>query len=381
MILASACTAQDSQPTIEIDKLDTGNFATSPLDVESLRTPLSGIVREAIRIGTATPLAMEYDERFGFAPSHPARSNRVTSEEPPYFNGTRIESKQFATEVPGLIAGWRMSANRRDELGKGRSIETFTLRFKDSSHARNAADILMERSEGESYDGFADHPGVQSKITQTDSLGVTTLRAYHAVGEMLISIQIYDPVSRPFDQVDNTNIVRKYLDQQIALLKQYTATPIADLDKLPLDTEGLLSKTLPRDKPHSGAAVYPAHVALALTERPAALSSAFADTGVDYVAINGATVYRARDDAAATRLVAALRNGAFDSVGLVDAEAPAHLPVAHCYDLDPNLTMTGVNNPRCIAPVGRYVISVAGTNLQEVRQRAAAQYKLLATTG
>lgn len=324
---------------------------------------------------------MEFDERFSFAPIHPARSNRVTAEEPPYFYGTKIEAKQFTTEVPGLVAGWRMSANRRDEIGKGRSIETLTLRFEDSIHASDAARILMDRSEGDAYDGFSDYPGVQSKMTQTDSLGVTTLRAYHTVGDMLISIHIYDPVSRPFDVIDNTKIVKKYLDQQLASLKKYEATPIADLSNLPLDVEGLLSKTLPRDKPHSGAAVYPAHAALALTERPAALSAAFADAGVDYVAINGASVFRARDEAAAKRLVAALENGALNTVGLVDGEAPAHLPVAHCYELDPNLKMTGVNNPRCIAPIGRYVISVSGTNPQEVRQRAAAQYKLLATAG
>ncbi|MFI8976120.1 hypothetical protein ACIGO9_24750 [Nocardia asteroides] len=381
VLFASACSSHDSRPSIDIDKLDTGNFTTTPVDIETLRTPMSGIVREAIRIGSATPLAMEYDARFGFAPIQPARSNRVTPEEPPYFSGTGIESKQFATEVPGLVAGWRMSANRRDELGQGRSIETFTLRFNDSDHAHQAAEILMMRSEGDVFDGFRDYHGVHARVTQTDSSGVTTLRAFHAANDMLIAIQISDPVSRPFDPIDNTRIAKKYIDQQLALLKGFVATPIAALDRLPIDTENLLSRTLGRDQPHSGAAVYPAHTALGLSERPAALSSAFADAGVDYVAINGATVYRARDEAAAARLIVALRNGAFNAQGLVDADAPENLSVAHCYDLDPNLKMTGVNNPRCIAPIGRFAISVTGSNLQEVRQRIAAQYKLLATSG
>ncbi|TLF65530.1 hypothetical protein FEK33_19690 [Nocardia asteroides NBRC 15531] len=381
VLLASACGSQGTQSSIDIDRLDTGNFATSPIDIETLRTPTSGVVREAIRIGEATPLAMEYDARFGYAPIQPARSNRVTLEEPPYFNGTGIESKQFAVEVPGLVAGWRMYANRRDELGQGRSIETFTLRFKDSHLAKNAAEKLMLRSEGEVFDGFEDHPGVLAKITQTDSLGVTTLRAFHAVNDMLVAILISDPVSRPFDPIENTQIVQRYLDRQLALLKEFTATPIADLDKLPLDTEGLLAKTLRRDPPRPGAAVYPAHAALGLAERPAALSAAFADSGVDYVAISGATIYRARDEAAAARLIVALEKGAFNARGLVDAAGPENLPVAHCYELDPNLEMTGVNSPRCIAPVGRYAISVVGANLQEVRQRISAQYKLLAITG
>ncbi|MGS2808726.1 DUF7373 family lipoprotein [Nocardia sp. MW-W600-9] len=380
-LLASACGTSGSPQEIDIDKLDVGNYSTRPIDVESIRTPMSGAARESIRIGSLTPLPLDYDSRFGFAPLYPARVNRVTPEEPPYFNGARIESSQFADEMPGLVAGWRMSANRRNELGRGRTIETFTLRFGDPSQARAASNKLADRSPGDFHNGVSGFSDVTSKIAPTDITGVASIRTWLVQNDMLLYIQINDPVSRPFNPVDNIEITKRFLEKQLNMLRDYSPTPTSGLNQLPLDTDGLLSKTLPRDKPLSGGAVYPAHAALALSERPAALSAAFADTGVDYVAINGATVYRTRDEAAATRLIAALQNGAFNSTGLVDAEAPQNLPVAHCYALDPNLEATGVNTPRCLAPVGRYVISVPGTNLQDVRQRLAAQYKLLATAG
>ncbi|MFE6923335.1 hypothetical protein ACFVAV_20060 [Nocardia sp. NPDC057663] len=382
-ILAAACgdNAATDSATVDIDKLDAGNYPTTPIDIETTRTPMSAVARESIKIGKATPLPVDYDGRFRFAPLHPARVNRVTPEEPPYFEGTKIEKSQFAAEIPGLIAGWRASANRRDELGRGRSIETFTLRFGDSNLARNAATKLLERTPGDPFEGVSGRPDAQSKITQTDALGVTALRTFLVQNDMLLYIQIYDPLSRPFDPVDNAGITKSYLDKQLIMLREYSPTPTAELERLPLDNEGLLSKTLPRDKPLSGAAVYPAHAALFLSERPAALSAAFADANVDYVAVNGATVYRAADEAAAKRLMAAMENGAFNQTGLVDVEAPANLTVAHCYDLDPNLDVSGLNSTRCLVSVGRYVASVSGNNIQDVRQRIAAQYKLLATAG
>ena len=59
------------------------------------------------------------------------------------------------------------------------------------------------------------------------------------------------------------------------------------------------------------------------------------------------------------------------------AAAPAGLPDARC--IKPKETgSTSLNKPICWIAVGRYVGQVSGANEQDLHQRTAAQYKLLA---
>ncbi|MEV0333027.1 hypothetical protein [Nocardia sp. NPDC050717] len=381
-VLATACGGNDQEPSessVDLAALDVGSYPTVPIDVETVRTPASGAAREAIRIGSATPLPLEYDSRFTYFPQQ-VHGSRVTTAEPPYFRGTGIEAKAFTTEVPGLVAGWRMAATRRPLENAGRGVETFTLRFETADLAKRAAQTLMERAPGDIFP-LGDFPESYTKVTTPDTNG-GYLRTWMTQGDILLHIAIRDPVSRPYSPADDKEIAKRFLAKQLEKLRSYSPTPLGEIAQLPMDIDGLLSKTVPWTTPlGGGAAVYPVHVATSMMSPHDTMSAALVDAGVDYVALNAAIVARSRDDASAARLFAAYQREIDERPGRVAVEPPPHLPGARCYSPDADPDNQTSSQSVCRVQVGRYVASVTGLEVRDLRQRISAQYKLLATAG
>ncbi|WP_218717714.1 hypothetical protein [Nocardia sp. MH4] len=378
LILLCSCGGTETSTADSVDpsKLDSGNYPTTPVDVETLRTPTSGELREALNIATNTPIPFEYDPRFGYG-SFDNRKQFVTSETPPEFSDSGIGSRQFTKEVPGLVAGWYVLGYRRALPDLGRGIETYTLRFETPELARLAAQKLTAGSPGIpiQIDG---HPDAISKTTPLEPFHTATVRAWLPHEDMLLYIQVADPVSRPFDPVDSAAIAKRFLDAQVDRLKSYKRTPLAEVRNLPLDIDGMLSRTLPDSEPNSRTAVYPIRAAISMAKEPFTYGPAYTDAGVDYiVSRGGAFVYRTRDEAAAARLSNAFDKKNKDDSGLLAADPPPNLPTAQCYAVDPNAKITKNTPPSCRIVVGRYVARIGGANLQDTYQRTAAQYKLL----
>ncbi|MEU3010713.1 DUF7373 family lipoprotein [Nocardia asteroides] len=376
VITLGACGSEEiAQPPIDIAKLDTGNYPTTPLNIESLRTPSSGYVRESMRIGNITPIPHEYDGRFIWGPDYP-RSQIITPQEPPYPDSFDIsmDRNSFTTEFPGLVAGWRTHAARRFELNMGRVIETFTMRFDTRINAQTAAKKMFELAPGAPY-SLADYPAANTKVISAAPYVTPKMLSWLVQDDFVIYARIIDPVSRPFRPDDNSEIVKKFYASQIARLKEFARTPLDKIEQLPLDEEGLLSRTLPADTPSSRATIYPAHVALSVSRTPVAAAAAYADAGVDLVVLTGAFVYRAKDAAAAERLSAAFGSEALSPGRATPmAEPPPNLPIATCNTGDAERSLP----PTCRFTVGRHLVRVAGPNLQDLYQRATAQYRLLA---
>ncbi|WP_449289756.1 DUF7373 family lipoprotein [Nocardia rhizosphaerae] len=377
MVTLVACSGghEPAVPTVDATKLDVGNYSTEPLDVESLRQPSSGAVREAIHIGNLTPIPFEYDSRFAFGLDYP-RSQIITPDEPPYPDefGIDLKRNQFTTEFPGLVAGWRTHATRRLNSGTGRNIDTYTARFDSPDNAQNAASKMWRLAPGDAHpiDGY---PQAAAKILPPESEGSAKIYAWLAHEDMLLIVHITDPVSRPIDMSDNTEIIRSFYGEQIRRLQTYSRTPLIEIAQLPLDIDGLLSRTFPAEKVTSRTAAYPAHVAVSQTQMPVPTKAAFTDAGVDVVVHGGAIVYRAKDAAAAERLSAAFANGVLSAEQPAEEAAPPpNLPTASCSPGDPDQSQF----PVCRFTVGRYLVRISGANLQDTYQRVGAQYRLLA---
>ncbi len=374
-VLGACSDGAPSVAPIDISKLDIGNYPTEPLDVETLRNPSSGFVREAIAIGNKTPVPFEYDSRFAHGPDYP-RNQIVTPDEPPYPEafGIKLPRKDFGTNFPGLVAGWHNYATRRFDSTMGRILDSHTMRFDSPESARNAADKMSELAPGVLYsvDGYST---AKTKVTPAEPSVSAKMRSWLVRDDMLLYLQIADSVSRPFNEVDNAGIVKRFFDNQIEQLKGYSRTPLDKIAQLPLDADNLLSRTLPADKTSSRATVYPAHAALSISHTPVATAAAYADAGVDLVVLAGAYVYRAKDAAAAERLSAAYGSDALSpGRSTKEVEPPPNLPTATCTAGDSELQLP----PSCRFTVGRYLVRVAGPNLQDTYQRAGAQYRLLA---
>ncbi|KAF0848334.1 DUF7373 family lipoprotein [Nocardia caishijiensis] len=385
-LLLSACggseAATPTAPEIDVAKLDSGNYPTTPVDLEPTRVATSGALREAIRIGAATPLPVQYDSRFVFAKGQ-SGGLHLTTIDAPYFSGTGLEGDAINATLPGIVAGWETSGDRRDQINAGRTVSTVTLRFETADQALHAATELSNRAPGSPYPipNYSDAPAkLEPKPVPLPS---QNLRAWLPRGDLLLYILVTDWLGLPYDPAADAVVAQKYFDKQIEMLRSYSPTPLSDIAKLPLDTEGLLSRTLPTEaakrpeRTTSSSAVYPAQAALHVESHPSAALAAYTDAGIDYVAFDAASVYRTRDTDAAARFHAWLDSEISDDEAFVEADAPPNMPTFTCFSVDPKATSSFMSKPTCQGTVGRYAIAVSASSMQDAHQRIAAQYKLL----
>ncbi len=385
LLATSACgsdsdTAGPNTPAIDISKLDTGNYPTTPADIEQTRNYEAAVLREAIRIGNAMPLVMDVDNRFIFEP-HQYFNRWFSSKFSPSFSGSGVNGEDFNSVAPGLVVGWYTYGQRREEFDIGRSVAIYTLRFSNADQAAAAARTLADRSVGEALQ-IPGYPAARTTYRAKTELGTPAMYTWLTKGDLVLHVRIDDPISTPFDPVPLADITRRAFDKQIEMLKNYAPTPADQIAALPLDVDGLLSRTLPLEKdnmPVDGSnpsAVYPKQAALHPENYPNLAKAAFDDAGVDYVAVGGAHIYRTRDAAGATRLLAAIETQVAAKYDKIDS--PPNLPTAHCFDTKAG-TASWSYPPMCLVPIDRYVAQIHGSNVQDMYQRAAAQYKLLSS--
>jgi hypothetical protein len=380
VLATSACgsnpkdSAMAGEISIDLAKLDSGSYPITPLDVEKTRAEDSGAWQEGIRIGNATPLAMDIDNRFIFE-SHN------------FYKRVIIPKKSSAVTIasaPGLIAGWYTHGQRRAEANFGRTMQIHTLRFSNADQASTAARLLSDENRGDSLQ-IPDHPTAHNKYATKVNSGAPWMSSWLVHGDMLLHVTILDPINIPVVPAQLAELTKRVFDKQIDMLKNYSPTPIDQIPSLPLDVDGILSRTLLLEKDRVVtsetylAAVYPKQAALHPELYPNLAKAAFDDAGVDYVAEAGARVYRTRDASSATRLIAAMHAQVAD--GYKKMEAPPNLPTAQCFDHD---TKADVSSSWryvavCWISVDRYVARVTGFGAQDVNQRTAAQYRLLAS--
>ncbi|MGW5450644.1 DUF7373 family lipoprotein [Nocardia sp. NPDC003979] len=364
-------------PEVDIGKLDSGNYPTRPVDIEATRQPLSGAIREAVMLGVASPSPHDYDHRFVY---HNLRVSRaLTAGHPPWYSGADFENREEAlAAIPGVVAGWQTAGARRDSSDTGRRIDTMVVRYTTENQARFAYEELARRTEGVPGEvpGYAE-AHVRVAIIKDIYYTSQKMYAWMVRGDLLVHAALSDPVSVPFDAAANADIIKRFFDKQLAMLANYSPTPVAEIDRRPFDVDGLLSRTLPADERRSGA-VYPRQALLHMANRPDQMGPAMADAGVDFAAFAGASVYRTRDAAAATRYLAAESADTASDSRYTPMDGPAAMPGTRCYNSKPGEWATASTPPLCMTTVGRYVIAAVGANPQETYQRLAAQYKLLA---
>ncbi|MGY4102219.1 DUF7373 family lipoprotein [Nocardia sp. R16R-3T] len=377
---AAACgdTKDTTTPVIDVAELDSGNYPTTPRDMESTRTADSGANLESVRIGNSIPLPFEIDGKFTFQ-RLASVDGRTTLKSPATM--ASITDNEFPDLAQGLVAGWESSGERRKNPWVGGSVIIDTLRFSDAAKAETAARRLADRQAevvpGDSVT-IPGHPTARAKWSPSKR----TLDSFLAHDTMLLYVYITDPVSEPVDTAPLIAFTQAAFTKSIEALKNYSPTPIDQLGSLPLDVDGLLSRTLPledRQMSISGidrTRLMTARSALPAENFPVLTKAAFDDAGVDLVAYSGEKVFRTRDVDSTVRLIAALIDQKSDGYRSIDA--PPNMPGVKCFDTKDKKTSTLRYPPVCYLAYDRFVAKVEGTNVQEAYQKAAAQYKLLA---
>ncbi|WP_280266818.1 DUF7373 family lipoprotein [Nocardia wallacei] len=371
VILAGALgcgeTASES-PTIDVAKLDSGNYPTTPRDMNSIKDGISGAVQESIRMAEFVPLMLDIDSRLIYGRSAITRAH--TAKFSPTLSSKEIK---FADAAPGLVSGWSTYGNRRPGQQPGLRIELTLLRFDSAEHAANAARVMSE-DDNKQYAPkgpltIGGYPASSAFLTKYDSVSSFTPQDNY-----LAKLYINSPMATPPDPAPLTDLAKTVLDRLFESLKGYKPTPPNQLAEVPKDVDGLLGRTIPLDKPTAYTGIYSPHAALHRQSLPDSSKQAFADAKVDLVAEQDDFIYRTADAAAAKRLMAASLNQVEDRYEATDS--PPGLPTAKCLKLKDE-SVSDVKF-RCYLPYDRYLALVPSDQPQDLHQKTAAQYKLLA---
>ncbi|WP_422615825.1 DUF7373 family lipoprotein [Nocardia lijiangensis] len=384
-LVASVGCGSDQGPSnaskYDVSQLDSGNYPTTPRDPEKARTDKSGRLLEAARIGAVVPLAADVDGKFAFKTTIYIDRRLTPDFIPRDINGANTPD-EFNSMAPGFVAGWYTRGQRRQGIALGRALDMHTLRFETADQARAAADRIADRLDENAPGDRVAIPGFSSARGKW-SLGKRRLEALLAQDALLLMVRVEDPVSEPADPAPLSELAQRAFTKMLDGLKNYTPTPLDQLNSLPIDVDGMLRRTLPlEDKSQFTANTDPSMVLtrqawLHAAYQPNLVKAAYADAGVDLVGVSGGNLYRTRDFASSERLIAAL-NGQ-DSSKYKAIDSPPNMPGVQCFDRRNPKDSSSRYPPQCYFAYDRYVAEISGDNPQHVYQRVAAQYKILAS--
>jgi hypothetical protein len=287
-----------------------------------------------------------------------------------------------------MVVGYAASgADRDDPEGQTRpeadatAITVVALRFPDTSAAAKAAEELENADIGVS----PDNRRLKSE-KYPDALvhwrpGIANIGAFLAHDEFVISLFVQRPKA---DSKDLVSWVDKTLTAQLAQLDRFSPTPLADIADLRVDPENLLSRVVVADRKGQVPdpdkfAVYGRNYLINSADDQPARARLLDESGFEATAYaDGSSVARVRDPAGAPILV----DGLVESTGAAyDAHpAPAAIPGAKCLRLNSSGDPQHQYRFRCFVPYKRYVGVVSSDNENEIEQKTAAQYALLANS-
>lgn len=256
-----------------------------------------------------------------------------------------------------------MTTTRGDALDKPTvAVRIGLYRFETPDAAKQAVDAIRTATQAApkvrvTVDGAPDVLASEFKPGTVD--------AYVVQGPFVVNVSGTGPTT---DQ--GAQFVTKAFSLELPKLKGFAPTALDQIRKLDLDKDGILSRTLPAPDAQDPTLFENWYTWNGQLHRIQDITrtETYLAAGIDLIGNTGAgsVVYRTRDAAAATTMVQTIAGKNPAVAGI------PQLPTVKC--------MTGGDATYCWIPVGRYVASVYDTNAALARQKAAAQFSILATT-
>ena len=356
--------------TLSFDQLDAGRFPTAAREpLGGAGDPMLGAVLEGQRLADYVVGPWEVDSAltgsFGFGAVVLPRAEALALIGP-----MNVAAAAGRHDFVTGFASVRTEKNRRVLLNA-------VLRFADDGAAEAAAtDLSDAAAQQQGADGPAPkleipgHPEARAtSYTGADrDIGqFGAARSFTAQGPYVFMQQAQATAG-----VDAAaQLVATSIELQSSTIDKFRATDLSELADISIDPSGLLARTLPlsgQDMTFSKPATYERRGALHFQSDPARSAKLFSDTGVDLVAMAGATVYQAEDADGAEDVV----DEFFDEVS---AEAQPtnpvpNMPGSRC------LKMTA-GGFYCLATADRYTLETSAPTLLAAQQMTAAQYIML----
>jgi hypothetical protein len=263
------------------------------------------------------------------------------------------------------------------------------MRFPDSAAASAAAQEMADRAPAPGAD-----PGSPIALDKSPDAHAKTYEIDCAVA--VSSFTPHGPyVLHQFAQAPHMgdmsadNLVNFALDEQSKSIDRFTPTESARLPELPKDPTGQLFALALWGPDNAAPAIvgaYPAQSWLHFEDNPVAAQALFDNTGVDAVAQTLSTVYRTRDQANAARFVDSYAETTAQTPYVVPLTDIPGLPQAKCFARTQGYAEPAVATSvrrilwqfKCVAWADRYAFTTFSNDERDVKQQAAAQYRILA---
>ncbi|MEC3913282.1 DUF7373 family lipoprotein [Nocardia sp. CDC160] len=386
-VLVSAGCGSEShaaeEQSVDLSKLDTGNYSTKPREVRAKDPAQIGRYLEALRLGNALPLAQDVDPALKYNVPDVNPFTNADSFIADQLAGNDavlgwLNRTEFDANTPGLIAGFATGGRSDSDWVISYELKDAVMVFDSDSAATAAATALA-------HSGFGKNEGTepaQSSRYPTAQIAwmpqSQALASWYATGRFVILALVINHENATLHESDQPGLIA-LADKAITVtadrMKAFQPTPKDKLADLPLDPEGLIRMTLIR--PAGDPTAYPfdgtldAHGALHPADDPNATKARFDKSGVDLVSFGAGQVVRTRDTTAAETYIADKASVRFQH----RIDPPTGLPGARCVEYHgPDKNEFPF---RCYAAYGRYAAEVWSTQKQDVYQRISAQYAML----
>ncbi|GAB0103980.1 hypothetical protein JMUB6875_29540 [Nocardia sp. JMUB6875] len=376
--------------------LNVGKYSIDPLDQPS-GSEKYGRVVEAARLAETLIDPIQVDATLTHAASPqgvlllptPAKATLLLA-----------EPVRAVLEQNGMLTGCAASGTDSEpavdgpQIGAAKVLSVIVLRFPDESAAqRAAADIDVVDAAVSPGNVSVLIPGYAAAHAHWRP-DVPTMATTIADGANVVSLLIGDLVA---DQDTLTGMARKTFDAQLPRIREFVPTARDRLSTMPLDRDGMLSRMVPEAPgrwPYPVVTVgNPGRVAqwsplvfsagVVFGPRAAQLVNGrrLVDSGIELRAVNGWTeLGRFATVAAARRFFDGYLRSHTPEKGYRYVDGPAGVPDVSC---DEDVSPEAMEETRysCRVLHGRYVGATVSRDLNTLRQRIAAQYGLLATSG
>jgi hypothetical protein len=376
-------------PAVDMSTLDTGKYLTLPRKLGQVASEDEGRMAEAIRMAEAVADPMNVDPTlvvqtvFGplTAPSDVASNISLT--------GQAVVAPVLAKY--GMVSGRMLMANNTNLDPSGsqqpeqdvKTVMIMLLRFPDAAAAKNAA-VEMDAAD------FAVSPeNVPVPVTKYPTAHGHWRSTHPSLASSLAhnDFVVHVLVTNPTPNLETlTGMVEKTFDQEIPVLDRFQPTPVERITKLPKDPYGLLGRLVdltPGTEPSLSTTVasYGPNGARQVQNEREMKDKVYESAGVDQAGVwidpqvGGSSLLRARDRDAATELMD--KEVATDPDIDHPVDGVRGLADSKCFALTPESSTPGFKF-ECYVQYDRYVAGTYSGDDTDARQRAAAQYALLA---
>ncbi|MFB7878027.1 hypothetical protein ACFC06_22495 [Nocardia sp. NPDC056064] len=359
---------------IDLAALDVGSFGTTPRTIGIPNVDRARL-SEGQRLGNFLPTPSEVDSRFAFQSGIESTSvfgfiERV------YTIG---DSDKFKEDTPGFVAGFYSWAISHEDILIAESISNTTMIF-DSEASATAAAVALARRKMASKDTFVpvelrDFPSGQAFWDPTRQ-EIFTFRAYR---QFVVYTTLKDNAML---EVQTTNLdaltslaIKNYTAIQESL-QEFVPTPPENLTEIAMDHDELLGHSLARPENEiskNPPGIYDGRGALHLSSTPIEDKKLFEEAGLEWLGVNGAEIYQAKDARGADLIATA--HSALNKT-LRSTDAPKGLPATKCSEMKVKKSLA--DRYHCTLAFDRYVIETRSNQLIDAHQRLSAQYALLA---